>query len=234
MPTSSKWAWVSHGFHEWGPQARIAGKDVKNAEETRKLDRLSVFGMVLDANDREVIEACQRGEPDAFRVLFETYKDRVYSIALRYSGNEATAMDIAQETFLKLLSRIGDFRGEASFESWLYRLVVNGCLDQQRRGRRLAPFLDGLLDVVCASAESALHRLMRAERDQRVQEVVGKLSPEQRIVVVLRYTEGFSYEEIAEILNCSPGTVASRLNRAHKVLERRLSHLREVRGGADE
>jgi len=193
----------------------------------------SVFGMVQDANDREVIQACQRGDADAFRVLFEGYQDRVYSIALRYSGNDATAMDIAQEVFLKLLSRIGEFRGEASFESWLYRLVVNCCLDHQRRGRRVAPFLDGLLDAVCTSAESALHALMRAERDQRVQDVVGKLPPEQRIVVVLRYTEGLSYDEIAEILGCSPGTVASRLNRAHKVLERRLSHLREVRGGAN-
>ena len=188
--------------------------------------------MVLDANDREVIEACQRGDPDAFRLLFEAHKDRVYSIALRYSGNPATAMDIAQETFLKLLSRIGDFRGEASFESWLYRLVVNCCLDNQRKGRRLMPFLDGLLDAVCTSAESALHSLIRAEQDQHVQEVVGKLSPEQRLVVVLRYTEGLSYEEISEILGCSSGTVASRLNRAHKVLERRLSHLRQVRGGA--
>ena len=66
--------------------------------------------MVLDANDRELVEACQRGEDGAFRALFEAYQDRVYSIALRYSGNPAAAMDIAQDTFLKLLSRIGDYR----------------------------------------------------------------------------------------------------------------------------
>ena len=87
------------------------------------------FGMVLDANDRDVVEACQRGDAEAFRALFEAYKDRVYSIALRYSGNPAAAMDIAQDTFLKLLSRIGDYRSEASFDSWLYRLVVNSCID---------------------------------------------------------------------------------------------------------
>jgi len=178
--------------------------------------------MVLDANDREVIEACQRGDYDAFRLLFETHKDRVYSIALRYSGDEAEAMDIAQETFLKLLSSIQDFRGDSSFESWLYRIVVNRCLDHQRRGRKLMPFLDDLLDA----AESALSKLLRAEVENDVQAIVGKLPPEQRIVVVLRYTEGLSYEEIAAIVNCSKGTVASRLNRAHSVLERRLSHLR--------
>src|SRR5579864_5411757 len=97
--------------------------------------------MVLDANDREVIEACQRGDYDAFRLLFEAHQDRVFSIALRYTGDRAAAMDIAQETFLKLLSSIGEFRAEASFESWLYRIVVNRCLDHRRRGRRWMPFL---------------------------------------------------------------------------------------------
>ena len=186
--------------------------------------------MVLDANDREVIEACQRGDWDAFRLLFEAQKDRVYSIALRYCGDQSAAMDIAQETFLKLFSSIQDFRGNACFESWLYRIVVNRCLDHQRRGRRLMPFLEGLLDIVRAPAETVLQELLRAEMEKDVQKIVQTLAPEQRIVVVLRYTEGLAYEEIAEILGCSAGTVASRLNRAHKVLERRLSHLR-VRGG---
>jgi len=188
--------------------------------------------MVLDGNDREVIEACQRGDYDAFRALFETHRDRVYSIALRYSGDGAAAMDIAQDTFLKLLSSIQDFRGEASFESWLYRIVVNRCLDHQRRGRRLIPFLGDLFDAVSAPAESVLHKLVRAEAEDDVQRIVAKLPPEQRIVVVLRYTEGLSYDDIARIVGCSAGTVASRLNRAHKVLERRLSHLRGVLGGS--
>jgi RNA polymerase sigma-70 factor (ECF subfamily) len=177
-----------------------------------------------------VIEACQRGDWDAFRLLFEAHRDRVYSIALRYCGDESAAMDIAQETFLKLFSSIQGYRGNASFESWLYRIVVNRCLDHQRRGRRLIPFLEGLLDIVSAPADSVLQELLRAEMEKDVQKIVQTLAPEQRIVVVLRYTEGLAYEEIAEVLGCSAGTVASRLNRAHKVLERRLSHLR-VRGG---
>jgi RNA polymerase sigma-70 factor, ECF subfamily len=193
-------------------------------------------GMVLELGEETgieaVVEACQRGDRDAFRCLFETYKDRVYSIALRYSGNPAVAMDIAQDTFVKLLSRIGEYRSEASFDSWLYRLVVNSCIDDQRRGRRMTPFLDGLLDAVGAPAESVLHRLMRAETEQRVQDIVARLGPEHRIVIVLRYTEGLSYDEIARILGCSAGTVASRLNRAHKILERRLAFLRKP-GGPD-
>jgi RNA polymerase sigma-70 factor, ECF subfamily len=166
--------------------------------------------------------------PRRFPSAFETHKDKVYSIALRYTGNEAIALDIAQETFLKLLSVIQDFRGDASFDSWLYRLVVNCCLDDKRRNRRLVAVMEDLLDVVCASRETALQDLLRAESQKHVQHALEKLPRDQRMVIVLRYTEGLSYNEIAEILGCSAGTVASRLNRAHKVLERRLSHLRKV------
>jgi RNA polymerase sigma-70 factor, ECF subfamily len=186
--------------------------------------------MVLDSTEQELIESCQRGERESFRALFEAHRDKVYSIALRYAGDESVAMDIAQETFLKLFSSIRDFRAEASFESWLYRVVVNNCLDQKRRVRRLLPLLDSLLDGLRFSGESALHKLIRQELSERVQAVVANLSPEQRIVIVLRYTQGLSYEEIADAVGCSAGTVASRLNRAHKVLGRRLAHLVEEGG----
>jgi len=182
--------------------------------------------MVLDAHERAVIEACQKGDYDAFGSLFESYKDRVYSIALRFSGDRATALDIAQETFLKLFSSIKDFRGESSFDSWLYRLVVNSCLDQQRRGRRFVPFFAGLADFFRTPNESVLQDLLRAEMQDQVQRVISGLPADLRIAVVLRYTEGLSYDEIAEIVACPSGTVASRLNRAHKILERRLASLR--------
>lgn len=177
--------------------------------------------MVVDT-DHVVIEGCQRGEEAAFRELFESHKDKVYSIALRYAGDPAAAMDITQDTFLKLMDRIGQFRGESSFDSWLYRLVVNSCLDYRRRQKRWMPMVEEFFDTFRAPQATALQDLMKDERQQQVQDVVARLAPEHRVVVVLRYTEGLSYEEIAEILNCSRGTVASRLNRAHKVLERRL------------
>lgn len=187
--------------------------------------------MVQGVNHQEVVEACQGGDDDAFRVLFETHKDRVYSIALRYSGDSAAAMDIAQDTFVKLLSSIRQFRGDSSFESWLYRMVVNTCLDYHRKRRRFLPIVDEALDVFRPSDETALHDMLREEQEERVQQVVAQLPEEQRIVVVLRYTEGRSYEEIADLLGCRRGTVASRLNRAHKALERRLSHFRAVKQG---
>ena len=190
------------------------------------------LGMVQGVNHQEVVEACQSGDDDAFRVLFETHKDRVYSIALRYAGDSAAAMDIAQDTFVKLLSSIQQFRGDSSFESWLYRMVVNSCLDYHRRRRRFLPLMDEALDVFRSSKEGALSEMLREEQAERVQMVVAQLPEDQRIVVVLRYTEGRSYEEIADLLGCRRGTVASRLNRAHKALERRLAHLRSERRGA--
>jgi RNA polymerase sigma-70 factor (ECF subfamily) len=173
----------------------------------------------------QTIAACQRGDADAFRELFESHKDKVYSIALRYAGNREAALDIAQDTFLKLMDRIGQFRGDSNFDSWLYRLVVNSCLDYRRREKRILPMVEDFFASFRSPQESALADLLRDEMQQQVQEVVSKLAPEHRVVIVLRYTEGLSYEEIAELLQCSRGTVASRLNRAHKVLERRLAAL---------
>jgi RNA polymerase sigma-70 factor (ECF subfamily) len=187
--------------------------------------------VLLERTDRDIVEACRRGERDAFRELFERHKDRVYSIALRYSGDQAVAMDIAQDTFLKLFSGIQSFRGESSFDSWLYRLVVNSCLDQKRKTRRLAPLLGALIDALPAPEPSADERVIRAEMGGQVRSVVAGLPPEQRIAIVLRYTQGLSYDEIAEATGCSAGTVASRLNRAHRTLERRLARFRGKNGG---
>ena len=185
--------------------------------------------MLLEGSQRELVEACQRGERDAFRTLFETYKNKVYSIALRFAGDEASAMDIAQDTFLKLFSSIHDFRGDSAFETWVYRMVVNSCLDRQRKLSRFVPLADEFLATLRASGD-ALAAMLRAEMAGRIRAAVDKLSPELRIVVVLRYTEGLAYDQIAEVLGCSPGTVASRLNRAHKALERRLAHIVQQEG----
>src|SRR4029434_10869991 len=89
--------------------------------------------------DGRVIKACQNGDREAFRLLFETYKDRVFSIAVYSLGDRAIADDVTQQIFLKLFTAIGQFRGDSEFTTWLYRLVVNACLDERRRRRRLLP-----------------------------------------------------------------------------------------------
>src|SRR5580658_6626894 len=91
-------------------------------------------------SDIRLIQACQNGEQDAFRRLFEAYKDRVYTIAVYFlHGDAATAEDVTQEVFLRLFTTIRQFRQEAEFTTWLYRLVVNACKDELRKGRRCIP-----------------------------------------------------------------------------------------------
>ena len=181
---------------------------------------------VKESTDSRTIAACQQGDREALRVLFEAYKDRVYSIALySLSGDEMAAGDATQQVFLKLMTRIGQFRGDAEFATWLYRLVVNTCHDEHRKQRRFVALADSFLQT-SAGGESPRASYARKELAGRVQNAVAELKPKLRWPILLKYVEGLSYEEIAQVLNCSKGTVASRLNRAHKALGRRLSHLK--------
>ncbi len=177
--------------------------------------------------DEPVIKACQQGDREAFRLLFETYKDRVYSVAYySFGGDEAAASDITQQIFLKLMNAIGQFRGESQFTTWLHRLVVNACIDEQRKRRRFEG-LEAIRMIQRSDRRSQERRFERRELADSVKVAIGELKPKFRMPVLLKYVEGLSYEEIAEVLGCSKGTVASRLNRGHKELARRLAHLRD-------
>jgi len=180
----------------------------------------------LESVDWQVIAACQLGDRDALRTLFEIYKDRVYSIAM-YSlgGTEAMAADVTQQVFVKLMTRINQFRGQSEFTTWLYRLVVNTCRDEQRKTRRFVPLSD--VSIPAISSQSPRAEYTRKELSERVQAAVSQLKPKLRWPILLRYVEDLSYEEIASLLGCSKGTVASRLNRGHKALARRLHHLHD-------
>ena len=164
--------------------------------------------------EAQIIEACKAGDRDAFHSLFERYKDRVYSIAYHFSNDEAMARDVTQQVFLKLFTVIAQFRRDAEFATWLYRIVANACTDEQRKRRRFVPFdpqMEASHMTTRSAPEEAVHR---------------RLSPKLRLPILLKYVEGLSYEEIAAALNCSIGTVSSRLNRGHKQLAARLEHLR--------
>jgi RNA polymerase sigma-70 factor (ECF subfamily) len=178
--------------------------------------------------DTEVymIEACKRGDRDAFHMLFESYKDRVYSIAFHYSGDESAARDLTQQVFLKLFTVIGQFRFESEFTTWLYRIVVNACADEQRKLRRFVPFSTGGEKTNMAVRASQEDRYLKRQVADSVRSAISELSPKLRLPILLKYVEGLSYDEIAEVLGCSKGTVASRLNRGHKALARKLDHLR--------
>jgi RNA polymerase sigma-70 factor (ECF subfamily) len=183
--------------------------------------------MTQQTVDERVIEACQQGDREAFRLLFEAYKDRVFSIAVySFGGDDAAAGDVMQQVFLKLMTTITQFRGNSEFTTWLYRLVVNTCIDEQRRRRRFLPF--GESDPVSRMEDRRPQEkhYARLEIADSVKAAIGELKPKFRLPILLKYVEDLSYGEIAQVMGCSKGTVASRLNRGHKALAKRLAHLR--------
>lgn len=177
--------------------------------------------------DERVIEACQAGDREAFRLLFETYKDRVFSIAVyTFGGDEAAASDVSQQIFLKLMTCIGQFRGDSAFTTWLYRLVVNACTDELRKRRRFLPFGESTPKSKPQEVRPQERSFAKVEMAESVQAAIQELKPKLRMAILLKYVEDLSYEEMANVLSCSKGTVASRLNRGHAALARRLVHLR--------
>jgi RNA polymerase sigma-70 factor (ECF subfamily) len=180
-------------------------------------------------DERALVNAAQQGDRDAFKALYDCYRDRVYNYVFYSIGDELRAEDVLQIIFVKIFRGLPGFRFEASLSTWIYRIAVNECLNQQRRrGMRQVPFeaLLGSDEEPCAAA--ADHQHAEAERREIVHRALMELSPKLRSVVALRYLEELSYDEIAAVLECSAGTVASRLNRALGQLEKRLRPLRRL------
>ena len=173
-----------------------------------------------------VIDACRQGDRDAFRVVYEAYKDKVYSMALYFfHGDTALAADVTQQVFLKLLGSIVQFRGESGFSTWLYRFVVNACLDATR-SRGVARLADPAVLDLLAAPGSQEDAASSAQMAASVRAAVSSLAPKIRIAILLRYFEDLSYAEMADVLKCSIGTVGSRLSRGHEILARRLAQFR--------
>jgi RNA polymerase sigma-70 factor (ECF subfamily) len=176
-----------------------------------------------------VIDACRRGDRDGFRVLYEAYKDKVYSIALYFfHGDTAMAADVTQHVFLKLMGSMAQFRGDSTFSTWLYRFVVNACVDTTRSRSARADMIDPALLDTLPAADSLEDALANAQIAGSVRAAVSSLAPKLRIAILLRYFEDLSYAEMADVLQCSMGTVASRLSRGHEILARRLARFRNV------
>lgn len=185
--------------------------------------------------DAELVLACQRTSASSlegdYRRLYDRYKDRIYNVCFRITGNPSDALDASQETFGVLFRRIREFRFESRFSSWVYRIAVNASIDVRRRARsrRLAS-LEQLqasetnpFELADKGVEMPSISASRREFEEAVQAAVKRLSPKLSAIIVLRYTENLSYEEIAETLRLSLGTVKSRLSRAHVALDRELT-----------
>ncbi len=147
-------------------------------------------------------------------------------MALYFSREDAAAAsDITQQVFLKLMTGIGQFRGEAEFSTWLYRLVANACMDAGRRQKARVVFSDDRRMETVAGEGSQEEAYARKQMAASVRAAVAALPPKFRMAVLLRYFEDLSYEQMAEALHCSIGTVASRLSRGHRILGERLRGL---------
>lgn len=181
--------------------------------------------------ESELVQRSREGDQEAFGQLVLRYEQKVYNLAYRFTGNADDAQDLAQEAFVKAFLSLADFRGQAAFGTWLHRIVSNLCLDELRRRRRHHVIS---LDEAVATNEGEMERQVasnddtpaeaveRRETQNRVQAAIATLDDEFRMALVLCDIEGYSYNEIAHIMDCPLNTVRSRIHRARKLLKERL------------
>lgn len=184
------------------------------------------FGMTEKEIERDLLADCRSGRREAFARLYERHQRRVFSVALNFfGGNRTLAEDVSQLVFLKIFEKIGSFRAEAELTTWIYRMTINACIDEQRRHRRFFS-LENFFGVI-RTKTAADEKLERHALSGEVRKAIAALKPKFRLPILLKYSEGLSYEEIARVLDCSIGTVSSRLNRGHKMLAGKLKHLKK-------
>ncbi len=187
------------------PQARSDGTDTAERLE-----------------ERAMLNRCAQGDERAIRWVLDRYRDRVVRLAAHVLHNPREAEDIAQEAFVKAFRLIGQFRGESGFYAWLYRIVINLCLDKMRRKCMTSEIAleEGALPTLAAHAPDMEKRLA-------VEQVLNSLTPPMRAALTLREVEGLEYSEIALVLQIPVGTVRSRLNTAREQFRRRWEAIQE-------
>jgi len=179
----------------------------------RQGDRLS---------EAEAIERAKQGDADAFEALYDLHKRRVYSLCLRMTANTAAAEDLTQEAFLQLFRKIGTFRGESAFSTWLHRMAVNVVLMQLRKkGLPVVPLEDTMeTEEEGARKEPGAEdpRLAGSVDRLQLQQSIAALPPGYRMIFLLHDVEGYEHNEIAEMVGCSIGNSKSQLHKARMKL----------------
>ncbi len=184
-------------------------------------------------DEERLIKRAQNGDSKAFEMLIEAHFKKIYNIAYRIAGNPDDASDMTQEVMIKLFRNINSFGGNSKFSTWVYRVATNTCLDELKKLRRHSAYSinseintgegEFLYEVEDTSPTPDLE-VERGELSDMVEKAITALNPEHRAIITLRDIQEFSYEEIANILNISEGTVKSRISRARmqlkKILER--------------
>jgi RNA polymerase sigma-70 factor (ECF subfamily) len=196
--------------------------------------------LVIDG-EGYLIERAREGDREAFCMLARRFERRVYSLALFYTRNQSDAEDLSQEVWLKVYRHLQSFRGESSFYTWLRQITVNTFLNHRRSSLRQAggesqglrlveietvDYEDALRLSRVQDMEDDLHRKMLVER---VGEALSELTPQQRLIFMLKHSEGMTYEEISAVLNCSTGTIKKSLFRAVQKLRQHLGLKSESR-----
>lgn len=191
----------------------------------------------MSDNEKLLIDKAKAGDIAAFEQLIECYQRKIYNIALRIVGNYDDANDLAQEVLIRIYKSIGSFKQQSSFSTWIYRITTNVCLDdiRKRKNRKVISLDEEIkLDDGEMKRQIVSDDLLpedvaeKSEMRKIVNDAINRLSEEHRIVIVLRDIQGFSYEEISQIVKCPEGTVKSRINRARQVLKNILQTKREL------
>ncbi|AQS59697.1 sigma-70 family RNA polymerase sigma factor [Desulforamulus ferrireducens] len=190
----------------------------------------------MPLEDQLLVERSKKGDREAFEHLVQLYEQKVYTIAYRLMGNHADAADLAQDAFIKIYQALPNFRGDSSFSTWIYHITVNVCRDELRkRQRRPTVSLDdnngegnNYTYEIRSTAPGPEEMLDRSETQAMIQQCLDSLSDDYRTILVMREIQELAYEEIAEILGCSLGTVKSRLSRARQALKEKISKQMEL------
>ena len=182
------------------------------------------------------MSAARAGDKGAFRTLFERYHRRAYALALGVVRHPDDALDVVQDAFIKAHKYLDKFEGNSSFYTWLYRIVMNLAIDHLRKHRRVKPVELDESTLEDGGDDSLIPRilggnpgraLMDKEIRSRIDQALEQLSDNHRAVLVMRELEGLSYEEMAQAMDCSKGTIMSRLFHARKNMQKRLLDLLE-------
>src|SRR5438445_6476296 len=187
------------------------------------------------ADDQALVRAAQKGDMEAFEELVARHRDKIYARAYSMMRNEEDAVDLSQEAWVKGWQRLAQFQGESSFATWMTRIVINLCLDQLRKLKRHRTESIEEMDEESGGVERQMPAVVinptagleRAELRRRIDEALGQLSYEHRTVLVLHEFEEMEYKQIAKTMECSIGTVMSRLFYARRKLAALLADLKK-------
>jgi RNA polymerase sigma-70 factor (ECF subfamily) len=187
----------------------------------------------MKGNELWLVEQSRNGDVDAFEELIKDYKKIAYNIALRVLRNVEDAEDASQEALIKVYKSIQNFNMQSSFKSWMYRIVVNTCIDFKRKKNINAVSIDENIDLggnkefqieIADDTNNPDILLEKNFNSKLISDAVGRLEDDFKTIIILRDIQGFSYSEISEMLSCNLGTVKSRLNRARKSLKEILEN----------